>query len=267
MDYVTSATLNRQRFEREYVYDNLALLRTSYDSFIADLPVKTAAARINARIESQLNAFMAENRLRLFPEAIEVYRESLAQGYPVRLFGSQLDYASSYNANGYLSFFFDRYEYAGGAHGTTIRRSDTCELSTGQVLPLPAFFPRGYPYLKTILESILDEARNRNADDPVYFENYEELILKYFDPGSYYLTPEGIAFYFQQYEIAPYAAGIIVFIVPYKLLGLDRLYIDNPPASKPVVPAEEGRSPSPSGQEPEAQSGRDSKSGFAIQTE
>lgn len=31
-----------------------------------------------------------------------------------------------------------------------------------------------------------------------------------------YLTHQGVAFAYQQYEIAPYAAGIISFIIPYE---------------------------------------------------
>ncbi|MBQ1800320.1 MAG: DUF3298 domain-containing protein, partial [Prevotella sp.] len=31
-----------------------------------------------------------------------------------------------------------------------------------------------------------------------------------------YLTYQGVAFAYQQYEIAPYAAGIISFIIPYE---------------------------------------------------
>jgi len=238
MDSVQAAILNRQRFERDYIYDNLALLNVSYDSFIIDMPNKAAAARINARIESQLNAFMSDNRLRLFPEAIEVYRESIEQGYPVRLFGAQMDYAASYNDNGYLSLYFDRYEYTGGAHGNTLRRSDTYELSTGRVLPLSAYFPRGFDYMKIIIENILDQARTVMETEQIYFENYEELILKYFDPQSYYLTSEGIAFYFQQYEIAPYSTGIVVFTVPYDILGLGGLALDGTSQSQNDIQTE-----------------------------
>lgn len=227
-----SATLNRQRFEREYVYDNLAVLTTAYDSFIVGLLNLGAAARINARIESQLETFMSDNRLRLFPEAVENYRQSVEQGYPVRPFESQLVYASTYNGKGLWSLYYDRYEYTGGAHGSTVRRSDTYDLASGRVLPLSAFFPRGYDYIKTILENILDQARTNMETDPVYFENYEELILKNFDPSSYYLTPYGMAFYFQQYEIAPYSTGIVVFTVPYEVLGLTDLIIDETPVAE-----------------------------------
>jgi hypothetical protein len=58
-----------------------------------------------------------------------------------------------------------------------------------------------------------------------YFENYRELIIKYYNPQNYYLTPTALAIYFQQYEIAPYAAGIIVFEIPYNVCN--ELKIEN----------------------------------------
>ncbi|MEM5769578.1 MAG: RsiV family protein, partial [Bacillota bacterium] len=34
------------------------------------------------------------------------------------------------------------------------------------------------------------------------------------NPCSFYMVPEGLAVYFQQYDIAPYVMGIPVFVIP-----------------------------------------------------
>lgn len=58
------------------------------------------------------------------------------------------------------------------------------------------------------------------AENPgVYFDDYRKLIAQYFNEEQYYLTPQGVAIYYQQYEIAPYSTGIVVFTVPYDVLG------------------------------------------------
>jgi len=49
----------------------------------------------------------------------------------------------------------------------------------------------------------------------IYFDDYEKNVANYFNPKSFYLVPDGIVIYFQQYEIAPYASGIPQFTIPY----------------------------------------------------
>lgn len=210
------AVINKQEYKREFIYDNTVVLNTKFESIIVDVgSFKLAQNRINANIDRQLNQFLRDNESNLFPEAVRVYKEAVANGYPVRPFESLLVYEVTYNGNGLLSLYRDRYDYTGGAHGNTLRQSDTYSLKTGSILPLPAFFPDGFNYTKFLIEEILKLARK---DPSIYFENYEELIVKYFNPRNYFLTEKGIAIYYQQYEIAPYSSGIIVFDIPYEFV-------------------------------------------------
>lgn len=215
------AVLNRQKFEREYIYDGVAVLNSSFQSYVVDIPTnRQADSLINGRIGSQLSAFMKDNLARLFPDAVEAYKQAVANGYPVRAYESVLNYTATYNAGNLLSMYRDQYEYAGGAHGSTVRRSDTFSLQNGRVLPLSAFFPYGYDYTSAILQEILAKAKEIMQTEPVFFDNYEELIVKNFNPQSYYLTQKGIAIYYQQYDIAPYSTGIVVFEIPYDRLNI-----------------------------------------------
>lgn len=219
MDKLTAVT-NKQNYRREYIYNGVVLLTSSFESYIVDISGnRNAEERINTKIEAELAAFMKDNKYRLFPQAVELYKESIEKGYPVRPFESVLNYTVTYNTADYLSMYSDRYEYTGGAHGNTLRRSSTYDLRTGRTLPLEAFFPRGFDYATVFLEAILTEARRIMETEPVFFENYEELIVKYFDPDNYYLTEKGVAIYYQQYEIAPYSTGIVVFEIPYESIN------------------------------------------------
>ncbi|MFA5450192.1 MAG: DUF3298 and DUF4163 domain-containing protein, partial [Clostridia bacterium] len=201
-------------------------LNLTVENFVVSIPARRGAEeRINGRINMQVMEFMRRAERELFPLAIESYKEAVAGGYPVRPFEAMLIYQVTYNENGTLSMYRDRYEYTGGAHGNTVRRSDTFSLESGRQLPLGSFFPRGVDYLKLIVENVLLQAENNMSETPgIYFDDYPELIIKYFNPSSFYLTPDGIAIYYQQYEIAPYASGIPVFIVPYEELGIIRTH-------------------------------------------
>jgi len=62
--------------------------------------------------------------------------------------------------------------------------------------------------LKEINRQILDNKE-------IYFEDACNLVLETFNPDSFYLVPEGIVIYFQQYDIAPYSSGIRTFLIKY----------------------------------------------------
>jgi hypothetical protein len=48
-----------------------------------------------------------------------------------------------------------------------------------------------------------------------FFENPEELAAEHLNEQSFYLTPEEVVIYYQQYEIAPYSSGIQQFTIPF----------------------------------------------------
>ncbi|MPN50228.1 hypothetical protein SDC9_197854 [bioreactor metagenome] len=111
-----------------------------------------------------------------------------------------------------LSLYFDRYLYTGGAHGSTVRTSQTWNLHGCRLLCLGRLaegLPHDPSYLLGQIEAQIQ------ADPQPYFDNYSELIGKTFHPDSFYSTPEGIVLYYQQYDIAPYASGIREFLIPY----------------------------------------------------
>ena len=67
-----------------------------------------------------------------------------------------------------------------------------------------------------LIDQILRQADENIQQNPgINFEDYHALIVKYFNEEHYYLTPSGVAIYYQQYEIAPYSTGIVVFTISY----------------------------------------------------
>ena len=71
-------------------------------------------------------------------------------------------------------------------------------------------------YILNTIATSSDEAKASLFDDDVI--NYKDTIEELFSNGNqpeFYLDTLGITFIFQQYDIAPYAAGMISFTVPY----------------------------------------------------
>ena len=57
------------------------------------------------------------------------------------------------------------------------------------------------------------------SSDTWDFASGKRLQLEDFHPGNFFLVPDGIIIYYQQYDIAPYAAGIPEFLIPFSQHG------------------------------------------------
>lgn len=171
-----------------------------------------------------MNKYYEENALKyksyimsdLYKMAVEEYKNSVANGYPIRKFEAFMDYTITYNQNCAVSLYFDKYEFTGGAHGNTIRTSDTWSLKRGSTITLESMFPTNNNYIEEIKKEITDQIAEQIASgNNVYFEDYQKLVNEYFNTNNFYIIPNNLVIYFQQYEIAPYSSGIPTFSIPF----------------------------------------------------
>ena len=61
--------------------------------------------------------------------------------------------------------------------------------------------------------------RRERAGISRYRESLRRDLRRRFSPRNYYLTEEGLVFFYPMYAIAPAAEGIPVFTVPYEAVG------------------------------------------------
>ena len=153
---------------------------------------------------------------KLKPEAIKQLEYRTENGFPFYPFELRSDFTVTYNSDGLLSLYTDVYEFTGGAHGSTLRFADIWHTPIGLPASVLEFFPK-----KTKIKKVLTEAATVMAAEQItagtdmYFEDYPQLIKKYFSYSNIYITYSGMALFYQQITIAPYAEGIPVFIIPY----------------------------------------------------
>lgn len=201
--------------EQELQYNNTVILKYR----IAYPEITASKFRYGSFLFNQSNrnkALQLERycRTELFKQAKEVYAYNQANGYPVMVFEVVVNYTVTYNQNEKLSLYSDQYTFTGGAHGNTIRTAQNWNLQTGNLIPLQQFYPNDPYYAIRILQQINKEIREEmeNGKD-TYFEDYCQLVLETFRLENYYLVPEGIEVFFQQYDIAPYSSGIPTFLI------------------------------------------------------
>ena len=134
-----------------------------------------------------------------------------------------------------FSFIVDDYLYQGGAHGMTGETAYIFDAATGEQLTLSDFGDEAtiketaMNYIINTIDQSSQEAKDMLFQDDGIISGYEESIKEVFDGEvcpEYYIDNRGVVFLFQQYEIAPYAAGIIRFTVPYsEIEGFNEAYI------------------------------------------
>lgn len=200
-------------------YDDVTVLnyRIEYPEFVSDNYKKSIRA-VNQFYKGEALALQNNFRTKLYRMAVEQYLDDIKNGFPVHVFEALQTFEVTYNKACIISLYFDNYRYTGGAHGLTVRTSQTWNLKTGKMLKLRELYKCSDNYKSYIKKKIIEQIRE-NPD--IYFVNYEELVEQTFDVNNFYCTPQGVVVYFQQYDIAPYASGIREFLLPYNRCIID----------------------------------------------
>lgn len=185
--------------------------RIEYPQFKSSL-YQMSLVKINKFYKTKAIEYQKYCENELFKMAVEQYKDSIENNYPVRVFEALVKFNVTYNSVCIISLYFDKYEYTGGAHGNTIRYSQTWNLQKYQKIRLSELFGCSLDYKNYIFKIVKEQIQ---SDPSIYFEDYEKLLVETFNEDSFYCNPYGIVIYYQQYDIAPYSSGIREFLIPY----------------------------------------------------
>lgn len=121
----------------------------------------------------------------------------------------------TYNQSDLVSVKISQYDFSGGANGATSIRSANYDLKHNTPVTVHQLFADGSEdkvdelLLAALMKSFGVDSPDALADKGVYF--YEEAKM-----GEYfYLTSEGVTFYFNPYDIAAHFVGPIELTLPY----------------------------------------------------
>jgi len=123
---------------------------------------------------------------------------------------------------GVLSLLGSVVTYTGGAHGNEDARSVTYDLLTGDPLSWDNILQENVTS-ENICNLVLDALLDSNT---TLFEGYEQTVKEQFSKGlsansDWYLSNQGLCYYFSPYAISPYSSGTVSACIPYhKLTGI-----------------------------------------------
>ncbi|MFN4079323.1 MAG: RsiV family protein [Saprospiraceae bacterium] len=118
------------------------------------------------------------------------------------------------NDGAHLSAQINAYTYAGGAHGLGGAQIASFDTRTGKQLDWEDLVAD-----QSALRNLAEKAfRKERADAFAEGFDFDETFV--FDlPQNFGLTEQGILFYYNPYEIGPYAMGATEFVIPFEELG------------------------------------------------
>ncbi|NJO02353.1 MAG: DUF3298 domain-containing protein [Bacteroidia bacterium] len=90
-------------------------------------------------------------------------------------------------------------------------------MQTGQLLKLDDLLVPGYQEkLLPLVEQKLRQNYNIRADQSLSEFGFSFPEAKFYLSDNFYLKPEGLGFFYNVYEIAPYAVGFQDIFIPYE---------------------------------------------------
>ncbi len=130
-----------------------------------------------------------------------------------------ITYQTTRHSDNILTLILSVYQFTGGAHGSTLIQPYTFDLKTNKVLTLDDLFTNTTDAL-TLIAPIAQTTIAANVGEM----NQPDMLQAgtAVDPQNYQafaLDADSITFYFQDYQVAPYAAGIQTVTIPLAQLS------------------------------------------------
>lgn len=218
--------------EREWTVEDIPVLTASVSVPQPESTADPVSRRIRRYYQLQCRSFLRYCENWLLPQAAAEYRAALAASAPLPCFRAELGYRVTYNEGGLWSLYTQSREVTVPGQTLLTRRGDTWDLALGYPAELSAFFPPRSAWKRRLLAlAAADIERQEKAGVARYHESWRKELRRRFNPQNFYLTAEGLSFFYPMYSIAPAAEGIPTFTVPF---GADGCRLPQPHTENPA---------------------------------
>lgn len=179
-----------------------------------------AAEKINADIQSRIDAFTASDTIR--KESHEYYELASKEGDSDFFeYNESLGFEKVRSDANVISFIMNSSGYMGGAHGYYNSFGLNYDTKTGELIDFAALSDDADKFHNDTLEynrelTQTDEYKERMFPEDFFDGSELETVL--YGDEKWYLSDEGLVFISNPYELGPYASGIIEFVIPYDKL-------------------------------------------------
>ena len=194
---------------------------TIYEGTIRRVEVEIAS---NPEAEVRINENLAA-----YHDEAELYREETIEGAVLMYeeigeesfhapFTSNAYIGTDYISDSLICFGVMYDMYYGGAHGGSVAATYTFDLNTGALVTIDDICTDPDAFRESIFTAMIDQIQSLPEENNPYFEGYEEAVPEAFSRAAWSLSDSCVITFFtvtfQEYDLAPYAAGKPKFAIP-----------------------------------------------------
>lgn len=190
--------------ESEIAENTVVISKEMTDNFTSEIAYVTLnnekyaiAEAINANVEERIASIKTE---------MQDTAESTEENLPLQF--SYNAYLNIYETEGIISAVLDNGNYSGGAHGYQWLEAFVGYKDGNEIIGLSELMAEddGVDVVKSIIKSEI------SAEKEMYFPDASDYIDEMDIESSFYIDETGrIIIFFNPYEVAPYAAGVVRF--------------------------------------------------------
>jgi hypothetical protein len=118
------------------------------------------------------------------------------------------------------TIYFSGRSYAGGAHGSNDYSFINWNTKAARVIKLTDLFIDGYNDKLTQIAEKIFRKQEKLSDTASLKENYFFKNAKFALNNNFLITPTGLIFLYNEYEIKSFAAGVTQLAIPYEQIKL-----------------------------------------------
>ena len=183
--------------------------RVAYPELLADGDIVSA---FNEYILGDAQEAMVRGRTDCYYPALDAYENSLTGGYEFLPYMAEHSFDITYNKDKLISILCADSNFAGWTHPNYSMYSMTYNLETGKEVSLGELFDMCDD---AIFEKVFAEYSNMIEEKPEsFYHDASDCLKDALTELRWYLAGDGVHFFINPYEIAPYAAGVIEAVLP-----------------------------------------------------
>ena len=198
---------------REWTEDGVPVLRASVSLLVPEGKPWERIARFYRR---QCRSFLLFCQGDLLPWARAEAGRAMERSVPVPCFRAELTCQETYRRGRLWSLYTRMWDNAAPGAASILRWGDTWDLSARRPVPAADFFPPRDRWKRRVLSGAEETFRQREERGVSRFHpGLRRALRRYWNPRHFYLTEQGIAFFWPMYALGPAAEGIPVYTLPY----------------------------------------------------
>ena len=149
-------------------------------------------------------------------EAAQRRSEFVTDGLDFTPWAVEVDCEITRNDGVTLSVLREIYESFGGAHPSITYRAETFDVATqGRLLLSDLFTVSEDVYLPRLRDMILPQMDKQETENGVFYYDFaREQLMTLLDPTDFALTEDSLLIFYNEYALAPRAAGLQHFYLP-----------------------------------------------------